>query len=349
MELPRLVGLLGLASLLMVLPAVFSSPAAAQIGIGISVRIGPPALPVYEQPQCPSEGYLWTPGYWAWDDDNGYYWVPGTWVEAPEPGLLWTPGYWGWNDGAYAWNDGYWGPQVGFYGGIAIRWLKVMLTTYPGGGGGGSTHCLKKSRLLPDRNSIIKRFPAPASSGRGAIMASDPLANMVERSAGGCQPRKVGHDLWESKCPGHGDADHALALAQVPTASSKSSAGASRIVHFRVSSRNSIRLDRLFTDTQPLSIHRLQAMEIQPSIYERCDPRACTCRFARHRSRGSAHCDHDGNKTGAEVAMLQAGEPPSNARKRRNPFCSRRIARAATGLRPPIRVETMRRRGANHA
>ena len=54
---------------------------------------------------------MWTPGYWAWDDDNGYYWVPGTWVEAPEPGLLWTPGYWGWNDGVYAWNGGYWGPQ----------------------------------------------------------------------------------------------------------------------------------------------------------------------------------------------------------------------------------------------
>ncbi len=86
MKLPRLAGLLGIASLLMVLPAVFSSPAAAQFGIGISVRIGPPALPVYEQPLCPGEGYMWTPGYWAWDDDDGYYWVPGTWVEAPESG-----------------------------------------------------------------------------------------------------------------------------------------------------------------------------------------------------------------------------------------------------------------------
>ncbi|HEX3940765.1 MAG TPA: YXWGXW repeat-containing protein, partial [Acidobacteriaceae bacterium] len=118
MKLPRILSLLGLASLLLVLPAAFSSPAAAQFGVGISVRIGPPALPVYEQPVCPGEGYMWTPGYWAWDDDDGYYWVPGTWVEAPQPGLLWTPGYWGWNDGAYAWNDGYWGPQVGFYGGI---------------------------------------------------------------------------------------------------------------------------------------------------------------------------------------------------------------------------------------
>ncbi len=95
----------------------FSAASFAQIGIGFSVRFGPPALPVYEQPPCPGAGYLCTPGYWSWSDDDGYYWVPGTWVMAPV-GLLWTPGYWGWNDGAYLWHDGYWGPQVGFYGGI---------------------------------------------------------------------------------------------------------------------------------------------------------------------------------------------------------------------------------------
>jgi hypothetical protein len=116
MKISPIARLLVFALLLLILPASLSFPSAAQIGI--SVRIGPPALPVYEQPICPGEGYLWSPGYWAWSDDDGYYWVPGTWVEAPEPGLLWTPGYWGWNDGAYLWNAGYWGPQIGFYGGI---------------------------------------------------------------------------------------------------------------------------------------------------------------------------------------------------------------------------------------
>jgi hypothetical protein len=107
-----------LGVLLLVVIAALSAPSAAQIGVGISVRIGPPALPVYVQPICPGPGFLWTPGYWAWSDDDGYYWVPGTWVEAPEAGFLWTPGYWGWNDGVYVWNAGYWGPEVGFYGGI---------------------------------------------------------------------------------------------------------------------------------------------------------------------------------------------------------------------------------------
>jgi hypothetical protein len=86
---------------------------------GISVAFGPPAIPVYEQPICPGDGYIWTPGYWAWDGDgDDYYWVPGTWVEAPEVGLLWTPGYWGWGGSAFFFHEGYWGPHVGFYGGI---------------------------------------------------------------------------------------------------------------------------------------------------------------------------------------------------------------------------------------
>src|ERR1700693_3024093 len=89
----------------------------AQIVVGISVRVAPPALPVYTQPVGPGPGYMWTPGYWAWNDDAGYYWVPGTWVVAPV-GLLWTPGYWGFADGAYGWHRGYWGPHIGFYGGV---------------------------------------------------------------------------------------------------------------------------------------------------------------------------------------------------------------------------------------
>jgi WXXGXW repeat (2 copies) len=99
---------------------VLAMSTAALAQVRISVTFEPPAIPVYDQPLCPGDGYLWTPGYWAWDDDDGdYYWVPGTWVLAPEVGFLWTPPYWAWNDDAYVFYDGYWGPHVGFYGGIA--------------------------------------------------------------------------------------------------------------------------------------------------------------------------------------------------------------------------------------
>src|SRR5882672_7049614 len=91
----------------------------AQVSVNISVGVPPPELPVYEQPPIPGDGYVWTPGYWAWSDDNqDYYWVPGTWVLAPQPEYLWTPGYWGWGGAAFIWHSGYWGPHAGFYGGV---------------------------------------------------------------------------------------------------------------------------------------------------------------------------------------------------------------------------------------
>src|SRR5438094_3939587 len=85
--------------------------------VGISVNVAPPVLPVYEQPLCPMEGYIWTPGYWGWGDGD-YYWVPGVWVHLPRVGLLWTPAWGGWNNGAYVFNQGHGGQHVGFYGGI---------------------------------------------------------------------------------------------------------------------------------------------------------------------------------------------------------------------------------------
>ncbi len=97
---------------------VLSQSAFAQLSIGLSVNFGPPPLPVYGQPICPQDGYIWTPGYWAYDPYYGYYWVPGTWVLAPQVGYLWTPGYWGWGGNAFFFHEGYWGPRVGFYGGI---------------------------------------------------------------------------------------------------------------------------------------------------------------------------------------------------------------------------------------
>ena len=103
--------------LLSLVLAMLAIPARSSARVGISITIAPPLLPVYVQPVCPGDGYIWTPGYWAYGDD-GYYWVPGTWVLAPEVGFLWTPGYWGWASNVYVWHAGYWGPRIGFYGGI---------------------------------------------------------------------------------------------------------------------------------------------------------------------------------------------------------------------------------------
>jgi hypothetical protein len=78
----------------------------------------PPPLANDEQPPCSTEGYLWTPGYWAWGVAGRYVWVPGSWVAPPRVGVLWTPGYWQFIGAAYVFHPGYWAAHVGYYGGI---------------------------------------------------------------------------------------------------------------------------------------------------------------------------------------------------------------------------------------
>jgi hypothetical protein len=116
MRISNVMGLPVLSAILAASP-ITTAASPARIDVTVSVRIGPPVLPVYAQPICPGRGYIWVPGYWAYGDD-GYFWVPGTWVLPPRAGLLWTPGYWAFDDGFYHWHAGYWGATVGFYGGI---------------------------------------------------------------------------------------------------------------------------------------------------------------------------------------------------------------------------------------
>ena len=107
---------------LFIAATLFAGPkiyAQVSVGVSISANIAPPAIPDYDQPPCPVDGYLWQPGYWAYDRySGGYYWVPGVWVAPPTVGYLWTPSYWGYSSGVYVYHAGYWGPHVGFYGGI---------------------------------------------------------------------------------------------------------------------------------------------------------------------------------------------------------------------------------------
>ena len=51
---------------------VFPHKAISQVDISITANVAPPELPVYSQPSCPVNGYLWTPGYWAYDNGDYY-------------------------------------------------------------------------------------------------------------------------------------------------------------------------------------------------------------------------------------------------------------------------------------
>jgi len=123
--------------------------------VGISIGIAPPAIPIYTQPYPPGPGYIWTPGYWAYD--SGYYWVPGAWVFPPRIGFLWTPGYWAYNGSNYFFNQGYWGPTVGFYGGINYGWGYTGRGYY-GGRWVGNTFSYNKAVTRVDTTVIHNTY-----------------------------------------------------------------------------------------------------------------------------------------------------------------------------------------------
>jgi hypothetical protein len=109
--------MIGTVAMVAVFALTLTVTPTANAGVFVRVGIAPPLLPIYAQPICPGDGYIWQPGYWGYGDD-GYYWIDGSWVMAPYEGALWTPGYWGWGGGFYSWYGGYWGRRVGYYGGI---------------------------------------------------------------------------------------------------------------------------------------------------------------------------------------------------------------------------------------
>lgn len=164
--------------LLGVILTTFAAASFGQVAVGISVRIGPPPLPVYAQPICPGPGYIWTPGYWAWNDDDGYYWVPGTWVVAPV-GMLWTPGYWGWGGGVYLWHAGYWGPHVGFYGGINYGFGYTGVGFYGGEWRGRAFYYNRSVNNVSvtnvtnvyNRTVVVNENHVAFNGGRGGVMA----------------------------------------------------------------------------------------------------------------------------------------------------------------------------------
>ena len=126
----------------------------------------PPPLPDYEQPQDPGDGYLWTPGYWAWGQ-GGYYWVPGVWVEAPYEGALWTPGYWGYHNNRYGFYRGYWGPHIGYYGGVDYGFGYVGVG-YQGGYWGGGHFNYNRSVNNINVSVVHNVYDRSVSENRGA-------------------------------------------------------------------------------------------------------------------------------------------------------------------------------------
>jgi hypothetical protein len=98
---------------LLAVAAIFApaaiTPAAAKVGVNISIGTPPPA-PIYEAVPAPRVGYVWAPGFWHWEHER-HVWAPGHWIEG-RPGHHWVADHWiegphgGWHHEAGHWDRG---------------------------------------------------------------------------------------------------------------------------------------------------------------------------------------------------------------------------------------------------
>ena len=90
-------------SLLLSITLITSAAALAQVSF--SIHVGPPP-PIFETVPMLDPGYVWAPGYWAWNNDRhiwirgramlgrtGYRWQPDRWEQRGD-GYYRQPGNW---------------------------------------------------------------------------------------------------------------------------------------------------------------------------------------------------------------------------------------------------------------
>ena len=91
------------ASLLAASTAVASHVAAARVDV--DVLIAPPA-PRYEVVPAPRHGYVWAPGYWAWDGRR-HVWRSGSWMKERH-GEHWVAHNWEQRGDRWYFHGGHW-------------------------------------------------------------------------------------------------------------------------------------------------------------------------------------------------------------------------------------------------
>ena len=98
----------------LIAPAMFS-PAAAQASMNLGLTIGtPPPAPIYEAVPAPRSGYVWAPGFWAWEGGR-HVWRTGYWM--PERrGYHWVPDRWAQEHGGWRHEQGHWDHDVERHG-----------------------------------------------------------------------------------------------------------------------------------------------------------------------------------------------------------------------------------------
>ena len=87
--------------------SAWSLPSAGAPRVAVDIDVAPPA-PQYEVIPPSREGYVWSPGYWRWDDEHHRHaWVGGEYIHGRH-GEHWVPHHWSERNGRWHLDDGHW-------------------------------------------------------------------------------------------------------------------------------------------------------------------------------------------------------------------------------------------------
>jgi hypothetical protein len=94
-------------NLLLSMALAASGSAFAQVSFNV---VAAPPPPEYERVPVVPPGYVWAPGYWAWNYDS-HIWVRGR-TMVQRAGYRWEPDRWEQRDGNYSRKVGRWEPDM---------------------------------------------------------------------------------------------------------------------------------------------------------------------------------------------------------------------------------------------
>lgn len=89
----------------LVLSVALAAGSSAFAQISFNIVVAPPA-PMYEVAPVMQPGYVWAPGYWAWNNDR-HIWVRGRTI-VQRDGYNWAPDRWVQQGGYYVRQPGRW-------------------------------------------------------------------------------------------------------------------------------------------------------------------------------------------------------------------------------------------------
>jgi hypothetical protein len=82
-----------------------TSPAMARVNVDFDIGVAPPPPQVEVVPEA-RPGYVWSPGYWNYENGS-HVWVGGTYI-ADRPGYRYTPNHWEERNGKHHFTAEHW-------------------------------------------------------------------------------------------------------------------------------------------------------------------------------------------------------------------------------------------------